>query len=579
MNILWILTYHVTESIETLGRIMSLGLLRSLVQAQIVTAEQAKALEDKAKKDAVSILSILIDSKTITPAYLAEALSRIFSYPILDLNYYDAGQMVTDSIQPSDMGKYLCVPLRKRGRRIFLGVVDPTLLSIYQKLVFAEGLTVELVIVEVDKLMRLLEGVTNNNSNILADLTNDSLLSDGINTLNEAGESEDGPIAKFVHKILLDAIQAGASDIHFEFYEKMARVRLRIDGQLRELVEPPTQIKEALASRIKVMCNMDISEKRIPQDGRLKLAVTADRAIDFRVNTLPTLFGEKIVMRILDSTAASLNLEQLGFEEKQYNMLMEAIQRPYGMVLVTGPTGSGKTVTLYSCLNVINKPDVNISTAEDPAEINLPGINQVNVNDKQGLTFSSALKAFLRQDPDVIMVGEIRDLETADISIKAAQTGHMVFSTLHTNNAPATLSRLLNMGVAPFNIASSVNLILAQRLLRRLCKECKAPVEKPPREILLNSGFTEADLTQEWTMYGATGCDACRGRGYKGRAGIYELMPISEDMQRVIMNNGTAVDIADIAYAEGMIDLRRAGVLKVMEGITTLEEVQAKTND
>jgi type IV pilus assembly protein PilB len=544
-----------------------------------VSADQAKAVEEVAKADGVSILTALMDKKIVTPAFLADAVANIFSYPTFDLGFFNAEHLLTDIIQPQDMRKYFCLPLRKRGRRLYLGVVDPTLLSIFQKLVFADGLSIEIVVVEHDKIMRILDTISKDNSKILEELNNDELFSGGISTVNEDGESEDGPIAKFVHKVLLDAINIGASDIHFEFYEKMARVRLRIDGQLRELVEPPVQIKELLASRIKVMCNMDISEKRIPQDGRLKLKVTEERAIDFRVNTLPTLFGEKIVMRILDSSAASLNLAQLGFEPKQYEILMEAIHRPYGMVLVTGPTGSGKTVTLYSCLNVINQPEVNISTAEDPAEINLPGINQVNVNDKQGLTFASALKAFLRQDPDVIMVGEIRDLETADISIKAAQTGHMVFSTLHTNNAPATLSRMLNMGVAPFNIASSVNLIIAQRLLRRLCPSCKKEIERPPKDVLLSQGFTEEDLAQDWKLYGACGCDNCRGRGYKGRAGIYELMPISEAMQRVIMNNGTAVDIADIAYAEGMVDLRRAGLLKVMQGSTSLEEVQAKTND
>ncbi len=558
---------------------MSLGLLRTLVQAQVVNTEQAKTIEAAAKENGTSIIKTLFEQKIVSPAYLAGALSQIFSYPVLDLNYVDAEHFVQDLIQPSDMRKYLCMPLKKRGRRLFLCVADPTLLSIFQKLVFAEGLTVELILVEADKLLKLLDDSNGKEgSNILEALSNDELFSGDINTVNADGESEDGPIAKFVHKVLLDAINTGASDIHFEFYEKYARVRLRVDGQLRELVEPPIQIKDLLASRMKVMCNMDISEKRVPQDGRLKLQVTEDRAIDFRVNTLPTLFGEKIVLRILDSTAASLNLGQLGFEPVQYEMLMEAIHRPYGMVLVTGPTGSGKTVTLYSCLNVINQPEINISTAEDPAEINLPGINQVNVNDKQGLTFSAALKAFLRQDPDVIMVGEIRDLETADISIKAAQTGHMVFSTLHTNNAPATLSRMLNMGVAPFNIASSVNLIIAQRLLRRLCS-CKKEVERPPKEALLRQGFVEEDLVGDWKLYAPNGCDNCRGRGYKGRAGVYELMPISEAIQRVIMNNGTAVDIADIAYEEGMIDLRRAGLLKVMQGVTSLEEVSAKTND
>ena len=376
--------------------------------------------------------------------------------------------------------KFHAVPLLKRGRRLTVGVIDPSVLPLLQKATFSSGVSIDLVIVQADQLLALLESIGASSSNILDDFDTDLMGGGATIAVSEEEQVEDGPIAKFVHKILLDALKAGASDIHFEFYEKLARVRFRVDGQLREVVNPPTQIREQIASRIKVMSSLDISEKRIPQDGRIKLKVSDTRAIDLRVSTLPTLFGEKIVMRILDSTAASLNIDQLGFEDFQKELLLDAIHRPYGMVLVTGPTGSGKTVSLYTCLNILNQPDVNISTAEDPAEINLPGINQVNVNDKQGLTFSAALKSFLRQDPDIIMVGEIRDLETADIAIKAAQTGHMVFSTLHTNNAPATLSRMLNMGVAPFNIASSVNLIMAQRLLRRLCVECKAPIEKPP---------------------------------------------------------------------------------------------------
>ena len=360
----------------------------------------------------------------------------------------------------------------------------------------------------------------------------------------------------------------------------MARVRFRVDGQLREVVQPPVAVRGQLASRIKVMARLDISEKRVPQDGRIQIAFHKHgRPIDFRVSTLPTLFGEKVVMRILNSDAATLNIDQLGFEPFQKEMLLEAIHRPYGMVLVTGPTGSGKTVSLYTCLNILNTEDVNISTAEDPAEINLPGINQVNVNDKQGLTFAAALKSFLRQDPDIIMVGEIRDLETADIAIKAAQTGHMVFSTLHTNNAPATLSRMLNMGVAPFNIASSVSLIMAQRLLRRLCSSCKREVERPPVPALKKAGFTDEELAKDWKLYRPVGCDSCRGKGFKGRVGVYEVMPITEEMQRVIMNNGTEVDIMNMAYKEGMVDLRRAGLLKAMQGLTSLEEVIAHTND
>ncbi len=478
------------------------------------------------------------------------------------------------------MQKLRCIPIFKRGRRVFMAVSDPTQLQNIQKALFSSGLNVDLVLVRNDQLERLLEWFGQSSTSILKEIDTDSPESQQKTLIVDGDEEEDGPVARFIQKILSDALNAGASDIHFEFYETMARIRFRVDGQLREVVQPPLALRSQLASRIKVMAKLDISEKRVPQDGRIQIQFSKNaKAIDFRVNTLPCLFGEKVVMRILNSDAATLNIDQLGFEDFQKELIMEAIHRPYGMVLVTGPTGSGKTVSLYTCLNILNTDDVNISTAEDPAEINLPGINQVNVNDKQGLTFEAALKAFLRQDPDIIMVGEIRDLGTADIAIKAAQTGHMVFSTLHTNNAPATLSRMLNMGVAPFNIASSVNLIMAQRLARRLCPACKAPIERPPEPALLNAGFTKEDLEGDWQMYRPVGCDVCKGKGYKGRAGLYEVMPITEKMKAVIMNNGTEVDIANIAYEEGLVDLRRSGILKVMQGITSLEEVMATTNE
>jgi type IV pilus assembly protein PilB len=387
---------------------------------------------------------------------------------------------------------------------------------------------------------------------------------------------DDAPIVKYVTKILIDAINQGASDIHLEPYEKFYRVRYRMDGVLYDVGQPPLAIKEKLASRIKVISKMDISEKRVPQDGRMKLVLSKTKAIDFRVSTLPTLFGEKICMRILDPSSATLGIEALGYEPEQKEHLLNAVGRPYGMVLVTGPTGSGKTVSLYTCLNILNKPGINISTAEDPAEINLPGINQVNVNDKAGLTFSAALKSFLRQDPDVIMVGEIRDIETGETAIKAAQTGHMVLSTLHTNDAPTTLTRLINMGIAPFNIASSVILITAQRLARKLCV-CKEATELPP-EVLLRAGFQEEDLDGSWQPYRAVGCDLCKNTGYKGRTGIYQVMPISEEMQRIIMKNGTAIDIADQARREGVSDLRTSGLLKIKRGNTSLDEVEAVTN-
>ena len=564
---------------------MSVGLLRALVQNGKIDTAKAEDLQKKLQSgDGRRFTEVLFAEKVITPNALAEFVSTLFGYPLMDLSLYDQEVMPSDILEASVCVENRILPLLKRGNKVFLAVTDPTQFPQYQKLLFKTGFTPELVVVQDDQLGSVLDGLGRQSSNeMFKDLQDDELFGapEQVETISEDDKEADGPVARFVHKTLLDAINIGASDIHFEFYEFFARIRFRIDGQLREMVQPPLNVKDQIATRIKVLSRLDISEKRIPQDGRMKLNVTKTRAIDFRVSTLPTLFGEKVVMRILDSSAANLNIDMLGFEPYQKEMLLEAINRPYGMVLVTGPTGSGKTVSLYTSLNLLNKPDVNISTAEDPAEINLPGINQVNVNDKQGLTFAAALKSFLRQDPDIIMVGEIRDLETADIAIKAAQTGHMVFSTLHTNNAPATLSRMLNMGVAPFNIASSVNLIMAQRLLRRLCPSCKKPIKRPPDEALLKAGFTEEDLAGKWQMYGPNleGCDACRGKGYKGRAGIYELMPVSDAIQRKIMENGTAVDLADIAYREGMVDLRRAGLLKVMAGITSLEEVVAKTND
>ena len=558
---------------------MSVGLLRILFQNKLIEQDQVEKYREKVNKNK-NIIPMLAEAGIIKQADLALLLAKLFHYPILDLSLYSRSMMVQDVLNDSQMTEYRCVPLFKRGQKLFLGVSDPTLLQTYQKLVFPSGLIVDLILVNDEQLDRLLEFASQTSTAILDEISADSTTLATPASLKVDDEEEDGPIAKFIHKVLSDALNTGASDIHFEFYEEMARIRFRTDGQLREVVQPPLNIRGQIASRIKVMSKMDISEKRVPQDGRIQLQFNKNqKPIDFRVNTLPTLFGEKIVMRILNSDAATLNINQLGFEPFQKELLLEAIHRPYGMVLVTGPTGSGKTVSLYTCLNILNTDSVNISTAEDPAEINLPGINQVNVNDKQGMTFAAALKAFLRQDPDIIMVGEIRDLETADIAIKAAQTGHMVFSTLHTNNAPATLSRMLNMGVAPFNIASSVNLIMAQRLVRRLCT-CKQPIERPPAEALLKVGFTEEDLAKDdWQLYRQVGCDRCKGKGFKGRAGVYEIMPVTDAMQKIIINNGTEVDIAEQAYADGLVDLRRAGILKAMQGITTLEEILATTND
>ena len=559
---------------------MSIGLLRVLLQSQTITNAQAEHYGN-ALKSGKEILPMLFADGIISPRSLGELVARVFSYPLLDLHHYPRSNVITDVLSEEQMVQNRCIPIFRRGRKVYLAVSDPTQIQNFQKITFSSGVTIDLVVVPDDQLSSLLEWLGQRSTTILKEISEEQEAAQPSQALyidNE--EAEDGPIPRFIHKTLSDALNAGASDIHFEFYEQMARVRFRVDGQLREVVQPPVAVRGQLASRIKVMARLDISEKRVPQDGRIQIAFHKHgRPIDFRVSTLPTLFGEKVVMRILNSDAATLNIDQLGFEPFQKEMLLEAIHRPYGMVLVTGPTGSGKTVSLYTCLNILNTEDVNISTAEDPAEINLPGINQVNVNDKQGLTFAAALKSFLRQDPDIIMVGEIRDLETADIAIKAAQTGHMVFSTLHTNNAPATLSRMLNMGVAPFNIASSISLIMAQRLLRRLCSSCKREVERPPVPALKKAGFTDEDLAKDWKLYRPVGCDSCRGKGFKGRVGVYEVMPITEEMQRVIMNNGTEVDIMNMAYKEGMVDLRRAGLLKVMQGLTSLEEVIAHTND
>ena len=559
---------------------MSVGLLRVLVQSQTISNQQAEHY-NSLLQSGKEILPNLFSDGIISPKALGDLVARVFSYPLLDLRYYPRNNVVSDILTEEQMVQNRCIPILKRGRKVYFAVSDPTQIQNFQKIAFASGLSVDLVVVPDDQLSSLLEWLGQRSTTILKEINDEHEATQQSQSLyidNE--EAEDGPIPRFIHKTLSDALNAGTSDIHFEFYEQMARVRFRVDGQLREVVQPPVAVRGQLASRIKVMARLDISEKRIPQDGRIQIAFHKHgRPIDFRVSTLPTLFGEKVVMRILNSDGTSLNIDQLGLETFQKEMLLEAINRPYGMVLVTGPTGSGKTVSLYTCLSILNTEDVNISTAEDPAEINLPGVNQVNVNEKQGLTFAAALRSFLRQDPDIIMVGEIRDLETADIAIKAAQTGHMVFSTLHTNNAPATLSRLLNMGVAPFNIASSVSLIMAQRLLRRLCPNCKREVERPPVPALKKAGFTDTDLAQDWKLYRPVGCDSCRGKGFKGRVGIYEVMPVSDEMQKVIMNNGTEVDIMNMAYQEGMVDLRRAGLMKVMQGLTSLEEVTAHTND
>lgn len=552
---------------------MSTGLIRVLLQQNIINTQQAQYYEQQ-----TSLFTALFADGITTPVDLAMLLSRVFVCPVLDLRYFKQ-PFAMQYLGEEQCLQEQCLPLFYRDKRLFLAVADPTRIQDYQKLMFASGHAVELVVVRHDQLMMALEVLQRRSTALLQNLSQETLDNRPPSVFIDETDEEDGPIARFVHKTLLDALNVGASDIHFEFYEHSARVRFRIDGQLREANQPPLSVHSRLASRIKIMAKIDISEKRIPQDGRMHVALQKQRRLfDIRVSTLPTVHGEKVVMRILSPESVVLGIEKLGLETFQKEQLLEAVNRPHGMILVTGPTGSGKTVSLYACLQELNTENVNISTAEDPVEISLLGINQVNVNEKQGLTFATALRAFLRQDPDIIMVGEIRDLETADIAIKAAQTGHMVFSTLHTNDAPSTLSRLLNMGVAPFNIASSVSLIVAQRLLRCLCPHCKKPSARPPEAVLRQMGFRDEDLAQDWVLYRAEGCDACHGKGYKGRVGIFELMPVSDAMQRLILEGGHDEDIQELAYREGMVDLRRAGLLKVMAGQTSLEEVLARTN-
>ena len=559
------------------------GVARVLVHAGRLSAKSAEDLVKIAKDKKTSFISSVIASGAVSPTDLAHTLASALALPLMDLNAVDAQRLPRNLIEGKLAAQYQIVVLGKRGNRLFIGGADPTDQEAVERIKFATQLTPEWVIVEHDKLSKLLDASNATATETLESMTSGDFefdVTDDVTTREESSEAtsdvEDAPVVRFLQKMLIDAINARASDLHFEPYEYHYRVRFRVDGELREITQPPIAIKDKLASRIKVISRLDIAEKRVPQDGRMKLKF-GSKAIDFRVSTLPTLFGEKIVIRILDPSSAKLGIEALGYEKIEKERLLKCIHRPYGMVLVTGPTGAGKTVSLYTCLNILNQPGVNISTVEDPAEINLPGVNQVNINDKAGLTFATALKSFLRQDPDVIMVGEIRDLETADIAIKAAQTGHMVMSTLHTNDAPTTLTRLLNMGVAPFNIASSVLLITAQRLTRKLCETCKTQVDYPP-DAMLKAGFTQADLDGTWKPYRAVGCSACNN-GYKGRVGIYQVMPITEEIQRIILAEGTAVDIAKQAQLEGVRDLRQSGLVKVRSGVTTLEEVISCTNE
>ena len=560
------------------------GLARALVAQGKVSETEAVGLTEEARTTGMSFAAQVVAAGRCRADEVARIASEAFGYPLIDLARVDPDHLDHATIDKKLARAHCMVALRKRGTRVSIALADPSNLRALDEVRFQTGLAVDPVVVEIDKLTQLVDRLTETVETSLKELTGDDLDFDPALFAEPESEPDaastevdDAPVVRFIQKVLLDAINEGASDLHFEPYEKYYRIRYRTDGVLREIAQPPLVLREKIAARIKVISRLDISEKRVPQDGRMKFVLSKSRAIDFRVSTLPTLHGEKIVMRILDPSSAMLGIDALGYEPDQKAALLAAVERPYGMILVTGPTGSGKTVSLYTCLNLLNKPGVNISTAEDPAEINLPGINQVNVNERAGLTFAAALRSFLRQDPDVIMVGEIRDLETAEIAIKAAQTGHLVLSTLHTNDAPTTLTRLQNMGIAPFNIASSVILISAQRLVRRLCA-CKAPIDLPT-EVLLQAGFSPEDLDGDWQPYGPVGCEKCKGSGYKGRVGVYQVMPISDEISRIIMTNGNAIEIADQAEKENVRNLRQSGLLKVRQGVTSLAEILANTNE
>ena len=560
------------------------GLGRVLISAGKLGQRAAEDIYRKSQSNRASFISELMSSGAVSASDLAHTMSTAFAAPLLDIDAVDRHRLPKDLLDAKICQAYRVVVLSKRNNRLIVATADPSDQEAAEKIKFSTQLGVDWIIAEYDKLSRMVDAnaVTTGEAmdNIIGgdfDFDDTAMGAPAEAAEINMAEVEDAPVVKFLHKMLLDAYGMRASDLHFEPYEHNYRVRFRIDGELREIASPPVAIKDKLASRIKVISRLDISEKRVPQDGKMKLKIGPDRVIDFRVSTLPTLFGEKIVIRILDPSSAKLGIDALGYEPEEKERVMQAIGRPYGMVLVTGPTGSGKTVSLYTFLNLLNKPGVNIATAEDPSEINLPGVNQVNVNEKAGMTFAVALKSFLRQDPDIIMVGEIRDLETADISIKAAQTGHLVLSTLHTNDAPTTLTRMRNMGIAPFNIASSVILITAQRLARRLCPACKALIDIP-QKTLLESGYKPEELDGSWKPYGPVGCNACNN-GYKGRVGIYQVMPISEEIQRIILRDGSALDIAEQAKIEGVRTLRQAGLHKVKLGLTSLEEVLAVSNE
>jgi len=557
------------------------GLARQLVVAEVLTDKDAQQAYQQAQRNKVPLVHYLVQSKMAAAREIAEVASDQFGVALIDLRMLDPEAQPRNLVSEKLIRQHHALPLWRRGNKLFVGVSDPTNHQAITDIQFSTGLTTEAILVEEDKLILGIDKYFESGTGLedLGDVDLDGL---DVETVDEAGgshspqESDDAPVVRFVNKMLLDAIRGGSSDLHFEPYEKVYRVRFRTDGILREIARPPINLAGRIAARLKVMASLDISERRKPQDGRIKMRISRSKAIDFRVNTLPTLWGEKIVMRILDPTSAQMGIDALGYEPHQKELYLAALAQPQGMILVTGPTGSGKTVSLYTGINILNTVDINISTAEDPVEINMEGINQVNVNNRQGLDFASALRSFLRQDPDVIMVGEIRDLETAEIAIKAAQTGHLVLSTLHTNSAAETLTRLMNMGVASFNIATSVNLIIAQRLARKLCPVCKRAADLP-HDILVEEGFP-ADKIGTFTVYEPVGCDVCNN-GYKGRQGIYEVVKNTKALQQMIMESGNSIDIAKQMRKEGFNDLRTSGLVKVMQGVTSLAEVNRVTKD
>ncbi|MCI0517761.1 MAG: type IV-A pilus assembly ATPase PilB [Woeseiaceae bacterium] len=559
------------------------GLPRRLVQDGIVSEQGIQDAMEAARKARSPLVAYLVANDLADSRAIAVAASHEFGVPLLDLDAIEVDMECLRSVDQKLLSKHRVLPLLKRGQRLFLGISDPTNLQAIDDIKFQTSMRVDPVVVEQAKLEERIAKALEAADTSMSGLEDDDFDLENLEVTSGEEEHddvarddiEDAPVVRFVNKVLLDAIKRGASDIHFEPYEKVYRVRTRLDGVLSEIATPPVALANKVCARLKVMSRMDIAERRVPQDGRIKMRLSKNRAIDFRVNSCPTLFGEKVVLRILDPSSAKLGIDALGYEDHQKALYQKHLDKPYGMILVTGPTGSGKTVSLYTGLNILNTEYRNISTAEDPAEINLPGVNQVNVNPKVGLTFASALKAFLRQDPDVIMVGEIRDLETAEIAIKAAQTGHLVLSTLHTNDAPRTLTRLVDMGVKPYAIATSVSLIIAQRLARKLCDNCKEQRDVP-HEALEKEGFTQDDIDHGLTIFGPVGCKSCNS-GYRGRVGIFQVMEVSETMGRIIMEGGNAMQISDQAIAEGVIDLRRAGLNKVKDGLTSLEEINRVT--